>query len=279
MGKIVAGIGSSHVPGVGRAYDMGRQETPAWKPLFDGYVPVKKWLEEEIKPDVAIMVYNDHGTAFFFDRVPTFALGIADAYPVADEGWGPRPLPEIPGAPELSSHLAESLVNDEFDITMCYDMPVDHGLLTPLPLLWSHDPDWNVKVIPLAVNVLLHPLPTGLRCFKLGQAIRRAVESYPEDTRVAIVGTGGLSHQLNGERFGFLSPEFDKEWLDRIVSDPEGLTKLSHEELMLRAGAEAVEVIMWLIMRGAMAPEVIELHRNYYAPLTTGMGLLSIVDA
>lgn len=279
MGEIVAGIGSSHVPGVGRAYDLGNQETPAWKPLFDGYVPVKKWLAEEAKADVAIFVYNDHGTAFFFDRVPTFALGTADVYPVADEGWGPRPLPAIPGDPELSAHLAKSLVDDEFDMTMCYDMPVDHGLLTPLPLLWSHDPDWDVRVIPLAVNVLLHPLPTGLRCFKLGQAIRRAVESYPADVRVAVVGTGGLSHQLNGERFGFLSPEFDHEWLDRIVTDPEGLTKLSHDELMMRAGAEAVEVIMWLIMRGAMAPEVVELHRNYYAPLVTGMGLLTLVDA
>jgi protocatechuate 4,5-dioxygenase beta chain len=162
---------------------------------------------------------------------------------------------------------------------MCFDMPVDHGLLTPLPLLWSHDPAWNVQVIPLAVNVLLHPLPTGLRCFKLGQAIRRAVESYPEDIRVAVVGTGGLSHQLNGERFGFLSPDFDKEWLDRIVSDPDGLTKLSHDELMERAGAEAVEVIMWLIMRGAMSSEVVELHRNYYAPMVTGMGLITMVDA
>lgn len=278
MARVVAGVGSSHVPSIGRAYDLGNQDTPAWKPLFEGYVPVREWLAREARPDVAVVVYNDHANAFFFDRYPTFALGVADSYPIADEGFGPRPLPPLPGAPEFSAHLAESLVADEFDLTICQELPLDHGCLVPVPLLWPHEPAWGIQVVPLAVNVLQHPLPTARRCFKLGQALRRAIHSYEADLRVAVVGTGGLSHQLHGERFGHLSPDFDREWLDGIVSDPEKLASLSHGELMARAGAEAVEVIMWLIMRGAMAPQVRELHRNYYAPMTTGMAVLGLVD-
>jgi len=279
MGRIVGGIGSSHVPSIGRAYDEGKQEDLAWKPLFDGYQPVKQWLADEVKADVAIVVYNDHGTEIFLDKYPTFALGVADRYEVADEGDGQRPLPPFSGDADLSIHLSESLVADEFDLTICQEMALDHGFLTVMPLLWSYRPDWAVRIIPLYVNVIQHPLPTGLRCYKLGQAIRRAVESYPADTRVVVVGTGGLSHQLNGERFGHLNPEWDQRWLDRIETDPQSLTRLSHKEVMEAAGAEGGEVIMWLVMRGAMNPKVRRLHRNYYAPMTTGMALLTLQDA
>lgn len=279
MGRIVAGIGSSHVPSIGRAYDQGKIDDPAWKPLFDGYKPVKQWLANDVKPDVAIVVYNDHGTEIFLDKYPTFALGVADRYEVADEGYGQRPLPAFPGDVDLSIHLAESLVADEFDLTICQELALDHGFLTVMPLLWSYQPTWAVRVIPLFVNVIQHPLPTGLRCYKLGQAIRRAVESYPVDVRVAVVGTGGLSHQLNGERFGHLNPKWDEEWLDRIETDAESLARLSHREVMEAAGAEGGEVIMWLIMRGALSPSVRRLHRNYYAPMTTGMALLTLHDA
>jgi protocatechuate 4,5-dioxygenase beta chain len=279
MGKIVVGIGSSHVPSVGPAYDQQQGDTDTWRPLFEPYREVKRWLKEEVRPDVAIIVYNDHGTEFFFDRYPTFAIGAADEYPIGDEGFGTRPLPAVRGDADLSWHLMERLVADEFDMTVCQEMVVDHGLLVPLPMLWSHDPTWDVRVVPLQVNVLQHPLPSALRCFKLGQALRRAVESYPEDVRVAVVGTGGMSHQLNGERFGFLNSDFDHHFLDTISRDPMALASLSHDELMREAGAEGVELIMWLVMRGALADDVTEVHRNYYAPMTTGMGLITMVDA
>lgn len=278
MAKIVAGIGTSHVPSIGRAYDDRKQVEPVWKPLFDGYVPVKRWLQEEAKADVAIVVYNDHGTDFFFDKYPTFAIGAADEYEIGDEGFGPRKLPPVPGNADFSWHIARSLIDDEFDMTVCQEMKVDHGLLVPLPLLWSHDPDWNVKVVPVVVNVLLHPLPKAARCFRLGQAIRRAVESYPEDLRVAIVGTGGMSHQLHGERMGHMNSAWDNDFLDKLERDPQALAKLTHKDIMEAAGAEAVELIMWLVMRGAMSPEVKRIHRNYYAPMTSGMGLVSFVD-
>jgi protocatechuate 4,5-dioxygenase beta chain len=277
MARIVAGIGTSHVPSIGRAYDMHKQEDPAWKPLFDAYVPVKAWLEQDVKPDIAIVVYNDHGTDFFFDKYPTFALGVSDQYKVADEGFGQRPLPTLPGDAAFSWHLARSVIADEFDLTVCQKLAADHGLLSPLPLLWSHDPQWNIRVVPLEINVVQHPLPTALRCYKLGQALARAVASYPEDLRVAIVGTGGMSHQLHGKRFGYMNPEFDQEWLDRIESDPLSLAGIDHRELMVKAGAEAVELIMWLVMRGALPDKVRRVHRSYYAPMTTGMGLITLV--
>ncbi|RZS85379.1 class III extradiol dioxygenase family protein [Pigmentiphaga kullae] len=279
MARIVAGIGSSHVPSIGRAFDLGKQQDPAWKPLFDGYLPVKDWLENEVRADAVIFVYNDHGSDFGLDRCPTFALGTADSYPLADEGFGQRPLPAVKGDADLSWHLANALIADEFDLTICQEMAVDHGLLVPLPLLWSYQPDWNIKVVPLVVNVIQHPLPTARRCLRLGQALRRAVESYPADARVAIVGTGGMSHQLHGERFGHLDEAFDRRWLDLIESDPASLAAMSHEDIMQAAGAEAVELIMWLIMRGAMTPRVRRLHKNYYAPMTSGMGLVTFVDA
>lgn len=277
MAKIVAGIGTSHVPSIGRAYDQNKQQDPAWQPLFEGYEPVKRWLAEEVKADVVILIYNDHGTEFFLDRYPTFALGVADQYRVADEGYGRRPLPDFPGDADFSEHLANALVADEFDLTLCQEMELDHGFLTAMPLLWAHNENqWPVKVVPLLTNVIQHPIPSGRRCFKLGQAIRRAVESYPEDLRVVVVGTGGLSHQLNGERFGWINEAWDREWLQRIQDEPHVLAELSHKEVMTAAGAEGGEVIMWLTMRGAMTQEVEQVHQFYYAPMTTGIGLLAL---
>ena len=278
MARIVAGIGTSHVPSIGVAYDQGRTQEPAWKPLFDAYEPVKAWLRDEVRPDIAVVVYNDHGSSFFFDKYPTFAIGASDLYPVGDEGWGRRPLPDFPGDAAFSWHLSESLVYDEFDMTVCQELAVEHGFMVPMHLCFDHDPDWPVKTVPLAVNVIQHPLPTGARCWKLGRAIRRAVESFPGDDRVVVLGTGGMSHQLNGARFGHLNPDWDNDWLDRIEADPAALAALTHQDIMEAAGAEAVELIMWLVMRGALSERVRRAHRNYYAPMTTGMGLIAMED-
>ena len=277
MGKIIAGIGTSHVPSIGGAYDRGRTQTPAWKPLFEAYVPVREWLQE-IKPDVAIMVYNDHGADFFFDKYPTFAVGCADQYAIADEGFGTRPLPAIPGDLDFSQHLCRSLVYDEFDITVCQKMAVEHGFLVPMHLCFDHDDTWPVASVPIAVNVLQHPLPTARRCFRLGQSIRRAVESYERDLRVAIIGTGGMSHQLTGKHFGDMQRDNDLDFLDRIENDPESLTGLTHQTLMEQFGVEGIELIMWLVMRGALSNDLKRVHRNYYAPMTTGMGLITLEE-
>jgi protocatechuate 4,5-dioxygenase beta chain len=277
MGKIIAGIGTSHVPSIGGAYDRGRTQTPGWKPLFDAYVPVREWLDA-IKPDVAIMVYNDHGADFFFDKYPTFAVGCADEYAIADEGFGTRPLPAIPGDLAFSQHLCRSLVYDEFDITVCQKMSVEHGFLVPMHLCFDHDDSWPVASVPIAVNVLQHPLPTARRCFRLGQSIRRAVESYERDLRVVIIGTGGMSHQLTGKNFGDMQRDNDLDFLDRIESDPESLTALTHRTLMEKFGVEGIELIMWLVMRGALSDATKRVHRNYYAPMTTGMGLITLEE-
>ena len=276
--RIVAGIGLSHVPSVGVAYDRGKMQTPAWKPLADAYVPVREWLAR-LKPDVAIVVYNDHGADFMFDKYPTFALGAAERYAIADEGFGTRPLPEVRGDAEFSMHLCQSLIEQEFDLTVCQEMGVEHGFLVPMNLCFEHGPQgWPVASVPLQVNVIQHPLPTGPRCYKLGQALRKAVESFPGNRRVVVMGTGGMSHQLQGKRFGFMNEAFDRMFLDKIESDPQDLAKLSHHELMEQAGAEAVELIMWHVMRGALSAKAKRVHRHYYAPMTTGMGLITFQE-
>ena len=273
--KVIAGIGLSHVPSVGPVVDRKREQDPAWKPLFDAYVPVRAWLQE-LKPDVAIVVYNDHVADFTFDKYPTFALGIADCYAIADEGFGTRPLPAVAGDAEFSIHLCESLVEQEFDLTICQEMGVEHGFLVPMNLCFPHtDAGWPVKTVPLQVNVIQHPLPTALRCFKLGKALRAAAQSYSEDLKIVVLGTGGMSHQLQGKRFGFMNEKFDQWFLDQLEKDPEGLAQLSHHEIMQEAGAEAVELIMWLTMRGALPIDAQRVHRHYYAPMTTGMGLIT----
>lgn len=270
MARIIGGIGTSHVPTIGVAYDKGRQEDPIWKPLFDGYKPVAQWLAEK-QADVLVFFYNDHCTTFFFDMYPTFALGVGERFPVADEGAGLRNLPPIRGDVQLQAHIAEALINDEFDLTVFQDKPIDHGCAAPLPLLWPHAPDWPGTLVPIAINVLQHPLPTARRCYRLGQAVRRAIESYPQDLKVVVVGTGGLSHQIHGERTGFNNTDWDMEFLDRFQHDPESLIAMTHTDYVRLGGAESVEQIMWLAMRGALGGAIRKLHQNYYLMTTTAM--------
>jgi len=265
MAKILAGVGTSHVPAIGAALDTGKSGEPYWKPIFDGYQRSKQWLAE-VKPDVVILVYNDHGTAFALDVVPTFALGIAAEYPPADEGWGPRPVPVVKGHLELSRHLAESLIFDEFDLAIVNEMAVDHGLTVPLSLLCGQPQEWPFRVIPLAVNVVQYPPPTGKRCFALGRAIRKAVEGFDQDLKVVVFGTGGMSHQLHGERAGLINREWDNKFLDDLTADPQRLVGLPHVEYMRETGAEGIEMVMWLIMRGALNNDVKEVYRFYHVP-------------
>jgi protocatechuate 4,5-dioxygenase beta chain len=254
------------------AFDRGKQNDPDWKPLFKGYEPVAKWLAEK-KPDVLFVCFNDHATTFFFDHYPTFALGVSDEYPIADEGLGVRNIPPLKGHSALSRHIARSLVADEFDISVFQDLPLDHGLHSPLTMMWPKSPDWPGAVVPLVVNVVQQPLPTPRRCFKLGKSIRKAVESFPEDLKVAMVGTGGLSHQMIGERAGFNDEAWDREFLELIERDPERLASMTVEDFMQRGGNEGAEVIMWLIMRGALDERAKKLHQNYYLPMTTAMAV------
>jgi protocatechuate 4,5-dioxygenase beta chain len=265
MARITAGLTTSHIPAIGAAIDLGKTGEDYWKPLFAGYEWTKAWAVQNV-PDVVILVYNDHASAFDPAIVPTFALGCADDFKPADEGYGPRPVPVVRGAPDLAAHLAESLVLDEFDLTLMYEMDVDHGLTVPLSLVYGQPAEWPVKVIPLAVNVVQYPPPTGHRCLRLGQAIRRAVQSYDEDITVHVWGTGGMSHQLQGPRAGFINSEFDTAFLNRLVSDPEGLAKIPHIEYVREAGSEGIELVMQLIMRGALGERAEELYRFYHVP-------------
>ena len=275
MATIIGGIGSSHAPTIGVAYDKGQQNDPNWAPLFTGYEPARAWLDE-IQPDLFLIVYNDHANRFVFDAWPTFALGVGAVHKQADEGWGKRPLPDLPGDPEFGWHLARSLVEQEFDPTICQDMAVDHGVLSFLPLLT--DTDWKIPVVPLAVNVIQHPIPSAKRLWKLGKAIRQAVETFPKDKRIVVFGTGGLTHQLHGTQFGQKNQSWDNEFMDLLESDPEQLSELSLQTYMERGGTEGVEMIMWLAMRAALGSTVKRVHRNYTAPFTTGYGLLALAS-
>ncbi|HPE60040.1 MAG TPA: class III extradiol dioxygenase family protein [Thiolinea sp.] len=274
MARIVGGVTTSHIPAISNAMAKGLEQEPYWKRFFDGYEPVKEWLAK-VDPDVAIVVYNDHGLNFFLNQVPTFALGCADHYENADEGWGLPTLASFEGDAQFSWHLAESLINQDFDMTTCQEMLVDHGFVTPMALMWRHLPAWPVKAIPLAVNTVQHPLTSARRCYQLGKALGKAIESYPEDSKVVIFGTGGLSHQLQGERAGIIDVDFDLECMEHIIHDPEWMTRFSNAELMEKAGTEGIEVIMWLVMRGALAPKVDVIHKHYHAPISnTGAGVL-----
>ncbi len=265
MAEIVTGIATSHVPAIGAALDNGKSDTDYWKPLFEGYKPAQRYLEE-LKPDVVILVYNDHASAFSLEIIPTFALGCAAEFAPADEGWGPRPVPVVQGHPELAWHIAQSVILDEFDLTIVNKMDVDHGLTVPLSLLFGQVDKWPCPVIPLAVNVVQYPPPTGHRCYKLGQAIRRAVQSFPKDLKVAIFGTGGMSHQLQGPRAGLINKAFDKAFLDNLTADPQKLVAMPHVEYMREAGSEGIELVMWLVMRGALNEQVREVRRFYHVP-------------
>ena len=274
MARITGGISTSHIPAVGAANDNGRTGEPYWKPVFAGYEWVKAWQREQ-KPDVVILVYNDHASAFDMKIIPTFAIGCGERFRPADEGWGPRPVPDVSGHPDLAWHIAQSCILDEFDLTIIHEMEVDHGLTVPLSLIFGQVEEWPVKVIPLAVNVVTYPPPTGNRCWLLGEAIRRAVESYEEDLNVQIWGTGGMSHQLQGPRAGLINKEWDQAFLDKLTGEPEALRHMPHIEYLREAGSEGIELVMWLIMRGAMGREARELHRFYHVPASnTAVGHL-----
>jgi protocatechuate 4,5-dioxygenase beta chain len=265
VAKIIAGLASSHVPAIGAAIDNKQTEDPYWKRVFAGFEKSKKWMAET-KPDVVIGIYNDHASAFSVEMIPTFAIGCAAEFPPADEGWGPRPVPVVKGHPQLASHIATSVILDEFDLTICNKMEVDHGLTVPLNLAFGSPKEWPCPVIPVAVNVVQYPPPTGHRCYMLGKAIRKAVDSYPEDLKVVVFGTGGMSHQISGPRAGLINSKFDKSFLDRLTSDPKGLAAMPHLEYMREAGAEGIELVMWHVMRGALDDKVKEVYRFYTVP-------------
>ncbi len=265
MARITAGVATSHVPAIGAAIDQGRTQDDYWKPVFDGYEWVKQWEQQE-KPDVVILCYNDHASAMMLDVVPTFALGMAEEFAPADEGWGQRKVPVVEGHIELASHIAEQLVLDEFDLTLMNHMDVDHGCTVPLSLMFGQVDKWPCKVIPLAVNVTQFPTPSGNRCWMLGEAIAHAVESFPEELNVQIWGTGGMSHQLQGARAGLINPEFDNEFLDKLIDGTDDLRAITRLEYLRESGSEGIELIMWLIMRGALGKKVEQLHRFYHVP-------------
>ena len=265
MAKIVAGAGMSHVPAIGAAIDTGITGDAYWSPLFAGFEKSKEWIAE-INPDAVIVVYNDHATAFSLELIPTFALGCAAEYAVADEGWGPRPVPKVIGHPELAWHMAQSIILDEFDLTIVNKMDVDHGLTVPLSLMFGQPDAWPCPVVPICVNVVQYPPPTGNRCYNLGKAIRRAVESFDKDMKVVILGTGGMSHQLQSERAGLINADFDNKFLDMMATDPKAAAAMPHVEYLREAGSEGVELVMWHVMRGALDEDVKEVHRHYHVP-------------
>jgi hypothetical protein len=274
MAKITASIFTSHVPAIGAAMDLGKTQEDYWKPLFKGYEYGKQWMKDN-KPDVIFLVYNDHATAFSLDFIPTFAIGTAAEFQPADEGWGPRPVPVVKGHPDLASHIAQSVIQQDFDLTIVNKMDVDHGLSVPLSLMCGQPPadkfEWPCPVIPFAVNVVQYPVPSGQRCYNLGKAIRKAIESYDEDINVHIWGTGGMSHQLQGARAGLINKEFDNAFLDKLINDPQAAADIPHIDYVREAGSEGIELVMWLIARGAMndvtggkAPELKQ--RFYHVP-------------
>lgn len=270
MARIIGAIASSHTPTIGFALDRQKQDDPVWAPIFEAYEPIRRWLAEK-QPDVLVLTYNDHVTSFFFDHYSAFALGIADQYPVADEGGGPRALPPVRGHAALSQHIGMSLVADEFDMAFFQDKALDHGVLSPLSMLLPDSRQWALPIVPLQIGVLQFPVPSARRCYKLGQALRHAIESYPEDLDVAIVATGGLSHQVHGERCGFNNTPWDMEFLDLIERDPERLAAMTQAEYAVRGGWEGAEVIMWLVMRGALSAHIRKVHQTYYLPSMTGI--------
>lgn len=279
MARITASVYTSHVPAIGAALDLNKTAEPYWQAVFQGYEFSKQW-EKEQKPDVVFLVFNDHATAFSLEMIPTFAIGTAAEFMPADEGWGPRPVPKVIGHPKLAAHIAQSVIQDDFDLTIVNKMDVDHGLTVPLSLMFGQPQAWPCPVIPFAVNVVQYPVPSGRRCFNLGKAIRKAIDSYDEPLNVQIWGTGGMSHQLQGPRAGLINREFDNAFLDRLISDPEGLAGVPHIDYVREAGSEGIELVMWLIARGAMSdigggnkPTV--RHRFYHVPASnTAVGHL-----
>jgi protocatechuate 4,5-dioxygenase beta chain len=284
MARITASVYTSHVPAIGAALDLGKTHEPYWQPLFQGYEFGKQWMKDN-KPDVIFLVFNDHATAFSLDMIPTFAIGTAAEYQPADEGWGPRPVPKVFGHPELASHIAQSVIQQDFDLTIVNKMDVDHGLTVPLSLMCGQPQAWPCPVIPFAVNVVQYPVPSGQRCYNLGKAIAKAVASYDEDLNVHIWGTGGMSHQLQGPRAGLINKDFDNAFLDKLVNDPEAAARIPHIDYVRDAGSEGIELVMWLIARGAMAdaaggPRPKAVKRFYHVPASnTAVGHLILENS
>jgi protocatechuate 4,5-dioxygenase beta chain len=273
MARIIGGISTSHVPAIGNAIAKGLQTDPYWKPFFDGYRPAHDWIAAQ-KPDAVVVLYNDHGLNFFLNAMPTFAIGAANEYLNADEGWGLPVQEPYRGDPDLSWHIIETVMADEFDVTTCQEMQVDHGFVNPMTLLWP-GAQHGVPTVPVSFNTVQHPLPTPKRCFEFGRAIGRAIESYEKDIKVLVLGTGGLSHQLDGQRAGFINKTFDLMCLDKLENDPESLTKLSVHDLVEQAGTQGVELLMWIAMRGALTGQVSKVHSNYHIPISnTAAGLI-----
>lgn len=279
MAQIVGGISTSHIPSIGNAIAKGLQQDPYWQPFFAGFGPAREWLRRA-RPDLVVVIYNDHGLNFFLDKMPTFAVGAAAEYRHADEGWGLPIAPPFKGDADFSWHLIDSLVADEFDIVTCQEMLVDHAFTVPMALLWPDTENWPVKTVPVVINTVQHPLPSPKRCLAFGRAIGRAIESYPRDRRVLVIGTGGLSHQLEGTRAGFINKAFDLFCLEKLVSEPEALTHYGIPELVELAGSQGVEVLNWIAMRGALTGRVTQIHRNYHIPISnTATGLLVLENA
>ncbi len=284
MAKITASVYTSHVPAIGVAMDLGKTDEPYYAPLFAGYEAGREWMAEN-PPDVVILVFNDHANAFSLEMVPTFALGMSASYEPADEGWGARPVPTVEGHPKLSAHIAHSVIRDDFDLTLVNDIPVDHGCTVPLSIMFGQPEVWPCKVIPVIVNVVQYPIPSGKRCLELGKAIRRAVESFDEDLDVQIWGTGGMSHQLQGQRAGLINEPWDRAFMDRMIADPELQAAMDHVDYVREAGSEGIELVMWLVARGAMADladggEPVEVHRHYHVPASnTAAGQLILEDS
>jgi gallate dioxygenase len=270
MARIIGAVAASHTPTIGFAFDKNKRSDPVWAPIFDAFTPVREWIADR-KPDVLFVTYNDHITSFFFDHYSAFALGIGESYAVADEGGGPRALPPVKGHTRLAQHIGAALVADEFDMSFFQDRPLDHGCFSPMCMLMPHEPAWPIPIVPLQIGVLQFPIPSARRCYRLGQSLRRAIESYPEDISVAIVATGGLSHQVHGERAGFNNTTWDLQFLELIEKDPERLTHMTHAEYATLGGMEGAEVIMWLVMRGALSARIKKLHQSYYLPSMTGI--------
>ena len=278
MARVTAGVSTSHVPAIGAAIDRGKTHEPYWAPAFAGFEFSKRWIAAN-NPDVVFLVYNDHASAFGPDLVPTYTIGCAEQFAPADEGWGPRPVPTVIGHPVLAAHIAQSLIQSDFDLTIVNKMDVDHGLTVPLSLMFGQPQAWPCRVIPFAVNVVLYPPPSGRRCFQLGQALRAAIENFDEDLKVQVWGTGGMSHQLQGARAGLINQPFDQRFLDQLIAEPEALARMPHIEYMREAGSEGIELVMWLIMRGALSARVRTTHRFYHVPASnTALGHLILEE-
>jgi len=277
MARIIGGYFTSHVPAIGGAIVRGDQQETYWKPFFDGFPAVRQWLDEE-KPDVAVCFYNDHGLNFFLDKMPTFAVGAAQGYRNEDEGWGLPLFKPFAGHPGLSWHIIEQLVGDEFDITTCQDMLVDHALSIPFELAWPDAEAWPVKLVPVAINTVQFPLPSAKRCLALGRSVHRALESWPGDEKIVVIGTGGLSHQLDGERAGFINPDYDRFCMDHLANDPDALTRDSTREIVRLAGSQGVEILNWIAARGALGEGMRETHRNYHIPISNTAAATMVLE-